>query len=93
MAKTKRKIKPVPDGILDTINNRVSKKSEYSTANSGRLGRRRGKRSNPDYEQVTCYIRKQTHKHVKIALLRSGKGKEFSELVEDLLFDWLKFKS
>ena len=30
------------------------------------------------------------HRGVKIALLREGRGQESSELVEDLLADWLK---
>lgn len=53
-------------------------------------GRPRGKRSNPDFEQTTVYIRKETHRAVKIALLQEGKGQEFSELVESLLSTWLK---
>lgn len=53
-------------------------------------GRPRGKRSDPNYEQTTAYIRKQTHLGVKIALLKEGKGREYSELVEDLLAEWLK---
>ena len=53
-------------------------------------GRPPGKRQNPDFDQVTAYIRKQTHQGVKIALLQEGKGQEFSELVESLLAKWLK---
>jgi hypothetical protein len=53
-------------------------------------GRPSGKRSDEDYVQVTAYIHKDTHLDVKIALLKSGKGKDFSELVDDLLDDWLK---
>ena len=30
------------------------------------------------------------HQGVKIALLQEGRGQEFSELVEDLLAEWLK---
>ena len=59
-----------------------------------RGGRRpRGKRSDPDFEQVTAYIRKHTHQAVKITLLRESTGQEFSELVEDLLTKWLKARS
>ena len=53
-------------------------------------GRPPGKRQNPDFEQVTAYIRKQTHQGVKIALLQQGEGQEFSELVERLLAKWLE---
>ena len=54
-----------------------------------RRGRPPGKRSDPDFEQITAYIRKDTHCAVKIALLKNGR-KEFSELVEKLLRCWLK---
>jgi len=43
----------------------------------------------PDFEQITAYIRKDTHHAVKIELLKNG-HKEFSELVEELLHQWLK---
>ena len=49
-----------------------------------------GKRRDPDFEQITAYIRKHTHQGVKIALLQEGQGQEFSELVEFLLAKWLK---
>jgi hypothetical protein len=52
-------------------------------------GRPRGKRSHPDFEQITAYIRKDTHHAVKIMLLQNGR-KEFSEHVEELLGQWLK---
>ena len=55
-----------------------------------RRGRPPGKRSNPDFEQVTIYIRKKTHQDAKIELLKGEKRQEFSELVEDLLGKWLK---
>lgn len=54
-----------------------------------RRGRPRGKRSDPGFEQVTAYIGRETHRNVKIALLREGTGREFSELVEELLASWL----
>jgi hypothetical protein len=46
-----------------------------------------GKRGDPDYRQVSAYVRKDTHQKVKMALLKEDL--EFSELVEDLLRDWL----
>jgi hypothetical protein len=54
-----------------------------------RRGRTPGKRSHPDFEQITAYIRKDTHHAVKIELLQNGR-KEFSELVEELLHQWLE---
>ncbi len=52
---------------------------------SSKSGRPRGKRSNPDYEQVTAYIKRETYKDTKIVLLQQGNKQEFSELVEQLL--------
>lgn len=52
-------------------------------------GRPTGKRSDPDYEQVTSYVRRQTYANVKIELIREGQKREFSELVEELLSKWL----
>lgn len=46
-----------------------------------------GKRSNADYRQVSAYIRKDTHRRVKMALLEEDR--EFSELVAELLENWL----
>jgi hypothetical protein len=67
---------------------------------SGQKGERRGegkrssrppgKRNDPDYVQLTSYIRRETHKDVKVALLMEDKGREISELVEGLLAGWLR---
>ena len=56
-------------------------------------GRPKGKRSHPDYEQVTAYIKKDTYQEIKITLLREGQKREFSELIQELLDDWLKSRS
>jgi hypothetical protein len=48
-----------------------------------------GKRSDPDYEQVSAYIRRTTYRDVTIALLRAEDGRDFSDLVETLLAHWL----
>jgi hypothetical protein len=50
-------------------------------------GVRVGKRSNAEYRQVSAYIRKDTHRKVKMALLEEEQ--EFSELVGRLLEEWL----
>ena len=52
-------------------------------------GRPKGKRSNPDFEQVTAYLRKETYRQTKIALLEQSQLTDFSELVEQLLTEWL----
>lgn len=55
-----------------------------------RRGRPSGKRSDPDFVQTTAYIRGDTYKGVKIALIEEDEGREYSELVEELLAKWLK---
>jgi hypothetical protein len=55
-------------------------------AKRGRPGGK-GKRLNPDYAQVTAYIRRTVHEETKINLIRQG-NREFSELVEELLTGW-----
>lgn len=60
---------------------------------SPKRGRPKGKRSHPDYEQVTAYIRKDTHRAAKIALLSKGEEREFSELIQELLEQWLKLRT
>jgi hypothetical protein len=63
------------------------------TSPAKKRGRPSGKRSDEDYVQVTAYIQKDTHRDVKIALLKSGDDKDFSELVDSLLASWLKSRS
>ena len=46
-----------------------------------------GKRSDGEYRQVSAYVRKDTHRKVKMALLEDER--QFSELVEELLRGWL----
>lgn len=57
-----------------------------------RRGRPPAKRSDPNFIGFTTYIRKDTHLKVKIALLQEAKGRELSELVEELLLEWTKGK-
>jgi hypothetical protein len=64
-----------------------------SSSDAKKRGRPSGKRSDDDYVQVTAYIQKDTHRDVKIALLKSGSDLDFSELVDNLLAKWLKAHS
>jgi hypothetical protein len=50
----------------------------------------KGKRIDPLFEQVTAYIRRDTYKKVKISLLQNDNGKDFSDLVENLLVEYLR---
>jgi hypothetical protein len=49
-----------------------------------------GKRNDPEYDQTTAYVRKDTYKAVRIALIEEGEERDYSELVEELLSKWLK---
>jgi hypothetical protein len=49
--------------------------------------RKGGKRLDGNYQQLTAYVRKETHMAVRIALLPTGQ--EISELVDELLAAWL----
>jgi hypothetical protein len=47
-----------------------------------------GKRSDPDYEQVTIYIRRKHHRAAALKLKRAGKSFDFSDLVDVLVAEW-----
>jgi hypothetical protein len=70
------------------------KKAEENTElpTPAKRGRPRGKRSDPAFEPIYAYIRVETHKEVKIRLIREG-DKDLSELLEELLTQWLKSRN
>ena len=54
-------------------------------------GRRKsGKRSDPDYTPVTIYLKKDTYTQVQMRMLEQGRRREVSDLVQDLLAQWLE---
>lgn len=53
-----------------------------------RVGRPPGKRSNPDYQQVTVLLHGQTYLETRKRLL--DERKEVSDLINELLDAWLK---
>ena len=54
------------------------------------LGRpRNGKSSNPEYKQISALIRKDTHREVVRALLDDNESRDVSDLLQDLLQEWL----
>ena len=80
------------DGILavksHTDGRRKPKTSEpKSKADEPKKPKRIGKRSHPDFTQITAYIKKNTHDDV---MRKIYKRQEFSELLEELLTDWLR---
>ncbi len=48
---------------------------------------RAGKRSDPKYRQITAYVRRDVHDEVMQTIYRRM---ELSELVDELLADWLR---
>ena len=49
-----------------------------------------GKRSNPDWELVSHYMRKSTYRRVKRALLDQETKMGMSDLIEGLCLEWLE---
>ncbi len=80
------------DGILSAKSNDNTKAAQKSAGAVVKLvkkeeSKRVGKRSHPDFTQITAYIKKNTHEDV---MRKIYKRQEFSELLEELLTDWLK---
>jgi hypothetical protein len=69
---------PAPPPVVD------AKKVEPAVAEG-----RGGKSSDPNYSQYSLYLRKTTRKKVGRALDDADTGQDFSELVEELLQQWL----
>lgn len=57
-------------------------------AQKGR-GRPPGKRSDPDWSPRTILMRAKTHRRVSIMLLERDGGPDLSELVDELLTEWI----
>jgi len=55
--------------------------------------KRGGKRNDPDYEPITVFVRKETYRKVKIALLEDERNKQAGELIEELLSKWIDEKN
>ncbi len=49
-----------------------------------------GKSSNADYTQVLTYMRRDTHRQIKKVLIDDPDERDLSDLVEEVLSDWLK---
>jgi len=54
------------------------------------VGRPPGKRSNPDWEQLTIFIRSETKRAALRRLMENQHGKDLSEVIEQLLSRWSK---
>ena len=70
----------------------VAKADEPATPRKSAPTQKRapGKSSNSDYAQVLTYVRRDTHRAVKRALLDDEQNRNLSDLVEELLAGWVK---
>jgi hypothetical protein len=79
------------DGLLaDQSAGRPSARSDSRPAaqpDSRLAARPLAKRSDTDFVKFTTYVRRDTHRAVKVRLVQQGR--ELSDLVEQLLADWL----
>ncbi len=50
-----------------------------------------GKRQNPDYQQISAYVRKDIYDEIRRELV--GKSKDFSDLLEEWMQHWLRGKN
>lgn len=80
-------------GKRTTKRSKAQPSAENQIGGARRRGRPKAKRSDPEFVGFTTYIRKDTHRKAKMALLEEEEGRELSELVEDLLSKWLKSQS
>ena len=55
-------------------------------------GRPPGKRSDPDYQPTTVLLRKQTKKTAARQLEDAATGQDLSDLIEQLLTNWIEKK-
>ena len=85
MAKRPEKVaKSRTPSQLENSSSRIDSFKESEVGNSRPLA----KSADPAYMKFTTYIRKSTHLAVKTRLV--SKEKELSDLVEELLSNWLK---
>ena len=62
----------------------------FSQPAAPRRGRPPGKRSNRGYVQMTAYIRRDVHRAANLTLLQADDQRDLSELVDQLLSDWIE---
>ena len=85
LMKARQADEPIP---TDEIS-RVPAEDDYSHTVSARGRPRNGKRSNPDYKQISALIRKDTHRAVVRVLLDDAESRDVSDLLQELLQRWL----
>lgn len=54
---------------------------------------RNAKRGHPDYSAVTVYLRTENYTRAQFEMARRGRKREMSELIDELLAEWLTKQS
>lgn len=75
------------DGIFTAQEKRASQPKTASPPLAPVASKPVGKRRDPAFTQTTAYVRRETHDAVMRAIY---KRREYSELIEELLSNWLK---
>lgn len=65
-------------------------RSEPAPPSPATTRKKTGKRSNPEWEAVSAFMKKDTYRRVRRALLMQEAKMDFSDLIEDLCQEWLK---
>ena len=68
----------------------VSERTQHPPVRLKSPGRPPGKRSDPDYKQYSVLLKKETHRQVTRILRDQEDGPDVSELLQQLLEQWLK---
>ena len=77
-------------GLLDAAKERADEQPPEEAPIVPTPRQKRGKSADPAYMQAPFYIRKETHRQLKIKLLQTGDERDMSDVVEELLQGWLQ---
>jgi len=69
---------------------RAAERAENRAAGLKTPGRPPGKRSDPEYKQYSVLLKRQTHRQVTSILRDQEGGPDVSELLQQLLENWLE---
>lgn len=76
-------------GLSESLGQDAEELEESIGRKKSRRGRPRGKRSNPDYVQLTSYVHEENLDNAKAALTKekrqTGRKRDVSELIDSLL--------
>ena len=95
---TRRKIAAVPRELRQPIGDAgsvsrsippQSASQKHVEAGQGSSRRRAGKRSDPAFRPTTIFVRKETQRTATRLLEDEDTGKDFSDLVEELVASWI----